>query len=140
MGVHEFDQARWLLGEELELMAATGAGPNTAPRPAADPDCATILGRSAGGAAVTVSLGRHFPHADSCWLEIWGTAGYERIPFMWGLDDETVFERSMVRQAEAFARAVRGSPCEGAQVQDAIAALTFAHRAAAMMADSGAST
>jgi myo-inositol 2-dehydrogenase/D-chiro-inositol 1-dehydrogenase len=130
MGVHEFDQARWLLGDEFESIVAVPAGPSTQPRPASDPDSAVLLATTTRGAAVTVSLGRHFPHPDSCWVEIWGTSGYARIPFMWGDDGDQVFRVSMRRQAEAFARAVAGGPCEGAQAADAIAAQRVAARAA----------
>jgi myo-inositol 2-dehydrogenase / D-chiro-inositol 1-dehydrogenase len=130
MGVHEFDQTRWLLGQEFQWVVATAAGPSSAPRPPADPDAATILGGLSGGAAVTVSLGRRFPHADSCWLELWGTEGYARLPFMWDAAGDEVFRNSMQRQAEAFARAVRGAPCEGAQAADAVAAQTVAGWAA----------
>ncbi len=135
MGVHEIDQARWLLGAEFESIAAAPAGPSTQPRPAADPDSAVLLATTSTGVAVTISLGRQFPYSDSCWIEIWGTRGYERIPFMWDTDGEEVFRRSMRLQAEAFARAVRGGACEGAQAQDAIAAQVVAARAAAALAE-----
>jgi myo-inositol 2-dehydrogenase/D-chiro-inositol 1-dehydrogenase len=126
MGVHEFDQTRWLLGQEFEWVVATAAGPSLTERVAADPDAATILARLSGDTAATISLGRRFPHADSCWLEIWGTDGYERLAFMWDTAGDDVFRSSMARQAEAFARAVRGARCEGAQARDAVAALTVA--------------
>ena len=61
---------------------------------------------------------------------MWGTTGYARIPFMWGADGDEVFQVSMRRQAEAFARALRGGVCEGAQAQDAIAAQLVAAEAA----------
>ena len=44
MGVHEFDQVRWLLGDEFESIVAVPAGPSTQPRPATDPDSAVLLG------------------------------------------------------------------------------------------------
>lgn len=129
MGVHEFDQVRWLLGHEFESIVAVPAGPSTQQRPPTDPDSALLLATTAGGAAVTISLGRHFPHPDSCWVEIWGTGGYARIPFMWAAEGDAVFSVSMRRQAEAFVRAIRGGPCEGAQAADAIAAQLVAARA-----------
>jgi myo-inositol 2-dehydrogenase / D-chiro-inositol 1-dehydrogenase len=136
MGVHEFDEVRWLVGQEFRWVTATAAGPSTAPRTPGDPDATTILAALSGGAAATISLGRRFPHADSCWLEIWGTDGYERIPFMWGAPGDEVFRSSMTRQAEGFARAFRGGACEGAQGADAVAALTVAEwTAAALSAD-----
>jgi myo-inositol 2-dehydrogenase/D-chiro-inositol 1-dehydrogenase len=134
MGVHEFDQTRWLLGQEFEWLAATAAGVSTAARAATDPDSATVLGRLSGGAAATISLGRSFPHQDSCWVEVWGTGGYERLPYMWDAAGEEVFGSAMRRQAEAFARAVRGAACEGAQGEDAVVALTIAEWAAGALA------
>ncbi len=135
MGVHEFDQTRWLLGQEFRWVVATAAGPSSAERAPADPDSATMLAQLSGGSAATISLGRRFPHDDSCWLEVWGTDGYERLPFMWDAAGDEVFRSSMRRQAEAFARALRGAPCEGAQAADAVAAQTVAGWAADALAD-----
>jgi myo-inositol 2-dehydrogenase/D-chiro-inositol 1-dehydrogenase len=138
MGVHEFDQIRWLLGQEFEWVSGAAAGPGAEPRARSDPDAATLLGQLSGGAAVTISLGRCFPHADSCWLEVWGTEGYERLTFMWDTAGDEVFRRSMRRQAEAFASAVRGEEFEGAGGADAVAALTVAEMAAESLAAGGA--
>jgi myo-inositol 2-dehydrogenase/D-chiro-inositol 1-dehydrogenase len=133
MGVHEFDQTRWLLGQEFEWILAAHAGQSSEPRDPADPDSATFLAQLSGGASATISLGRHFPHADSCWLEVWGTEGYERLTFMWDTTGDEVFRHSMKRQAEAFARAVRGGEREGADGADAFAALSVAELAAASL-------
>jgi len=135
MGVHEFDQTRWLLGQEFEWIAAAQAGRGSEARNPADPDCATLLAQLSDGASATISLGRRFPHADSCWLEVWGTEGYERLTFMWDSAGEDVFRRSMKRQAEAFARAARGGEREGAGGADAFAALSVAELAAASLAN-----
>jgi myo-inositol 2-dehydrogenase/D-chiro-inositol 1-dehydrogenase len=144
MGVHEIDQIRWLLGEQIEWVAAVAAGrlPPEATS-ATDPDSAVVLAKLSRGAAATISLGRRFPHADSCWLEVWGTRGYERVPFMWDADvwsdgSDEVFVGAMRAQAEAFARAVRGAPCEGAGGDDAVAALTVAAQVAESLASSAA--
>ena len=144
MGVHEIDQIRWLLGQQVQWVAAAGAG--RLPREAAsasDPDAAVVLAKLSGGSAATISLGRRFPYADSCWLELWGTRGYERVPFMWDADvwsdaSDEVFVDAMRAQAEAFARAVRGGPCEGAGGDDAVAALTIAAQVAESLAGGGA--
>ena len=144
MGVHEIDQIRWLLGEQIEWVAAVAGGrlpPEAAS--AADPDAAVVLAKLSGGAAATISLGRRFPHADSCWLELWGTRGYERLPFMWDADvwgdaSDEIFVGAMQAQAEAFARAVRGGPCEGAGGDDAVAALTVAAQVAESLAGGSA--
>jgi myo-inositol 2-dehydrogenase/D-chiro-inositol 1-dehydrogenase len=135
MGVHEFDQARWLLGQEFEAIRATAAGVSTE-RPGDDPDHATLLASMSAGSAVIVSLGRRFPHEDSCWLEVWGTDGHERLEFMWGMNGQRVFADAMVRQAEAFARALGGAPPEGAGADDAVVALAVARRAGQALAAS----
>jgi myo-inositol 2-dehydrogenase/D-chiro-inositol 1-dehydrogenase len=137
MGVHEFDQARWLLGQELEWVCAAPAGPSSVPRPGDDPDNALVMAGMSGGAAVTVSLGRRFAQEDSCWLEIWGGQGYARVPFMWGAEGQAVFRACMVRQAEAFAVAVRGGAQHGAGGNDAVAALAAAELAAQSLRDGG---
>lgn len=137
MGVHEFDQVRWLVGQDVRWVAAAPAGPSASPRVSADPDCATILAQLSGGASAVVSLGRRFPYADSCWLEVWGTEGYERLTFMWDRAGQEVFARSMRRQAEAFARALRGGRADGAGGEDAVAALSAAEAAAASLSGGG---
>jgi myo-inositol 2-dehydrogenase/D-chiro-inositol 1-dehydrogenase len=144
MGVHEIDQIRWLLAQEIERVTALAAGslPPEATS-AADPDAAVVLAKLSGAAVATISLGRRFPHADSCWLELWGTRGYERVPFMWDADvwseaSDEVFVGAMQAQAEAFARAVRGGPCEGAGGDDAVAALTVAAQVAESLTDNAA--
>ena len=129
MCVHEFDQTRWLLGQEIEWLTATTAGPDNG-HPANDPDAALILAGLSGGTAATVSVGRRFPIEDSCWVEVWGTNGHERVSFMWGADGEQVFSAGMRTQVESFARAARGGPLEGADGADAVAALNAAELAA----------
>jgi myo-inositol 2-dehydrogenase/D-chiro-inositol 1-dehydrogenase len=129
MAVHELDQIRWLLGQEIAWLLATPADPDQN-HVAADPDAALILARLSGGAAATVSLGRRFPLEDSCWVEVWGTEGHERVPFMWGADGAQVFLDAMVAQAESFARAVSGAGLEGAGGRDAVASLAAAEQAA----------
>ena len=62
MGVHEFDQTRWLLGQDMAWVSAA-RGRAVREARAADPDAAVMLAQLAGGAAATVSLGRRFPHA-----------------------------------------------------------------------------
>jgi myo-inositol 2-dehydrogenase/D-chiro-inositol 1-dehydrogenase len=138
MGVHELDQVRWLLGQEIAWVAAAPAGPSTtASVSARDPDAATVLARLSGGATATISLGRRFPYADSCWIEAFGTAGYRRVPFMWDAAGDQVFLDAMVAQAEAFARAIRGGALEGAGGADAVAAMTAAELVADALAEGG---
>ena len=61
------------------------------------------------------------------------------MPFMWNADvwsdaGDQVFVGAMQAQAEAFARAVQGGPCEGAGGDDAVAALTVAAHVAESLA------
>jgi myo-inositol 2-dehydrogenase / D-chiro-inositol 1-dehydrogenase len=139
MGVHEFDQTRWLLGQEVSWVAAVPAGPSeTDPVAPNDPDAASILLQLSGGAAATVSLGRRFPQADSCWAEVWATRGYERVPFMWAQGSEQAFVGAITAQLEGFVRAVTGGRAEGAGGEDAVAALTVAEAVASALAEAHA--
>jgi myo-inositol 2-dehydrogenase / D-chiro-inositol 1-dehydrogenase len=144
MGVHEIDQTRWLLGQEFETVSAVpGGAMPAAAAGAADPDAAVVLARLSGEAAGVISLGRRFPHADSCWLEVWGSEGYERLPFMWDADvwapgSSPVFLAAMRAQVEAFARTVRGTPLQGAGGADAVAALEVAARIGDALSQSSA--
>jgi myo-inositol 2-dehydrogenase/D-chiro-inositol 1-dehydrogenase len=142
MGIHEFDQIRWLTGQEIEWVCAAGYRSSVPPRPATDPDAATILAGLSGGGAAVVSLGRRFPFADSMWLELWGTDGYERVPFMWDPvlreDGEDPFMRTVTAQVRSFAGAVRGGPREGAGGADAAAGLRAASLAVTSLRNGGA--
>jgi myo-inositol 2-dehydrogenase/D-chiro-inositol 1-dehydrogenase len=130
MGVHEFDQVRWLLGQEFEKVAAIPAGAPGADAAPSDPDSAVVLARLSGGTAVSITLGRHFGEQDSCWFEAFGRDGYERCAFMWGPDGEQAFLAALAAQADAFADAVRGGSRKGAGAGDAVAALATAGRVA----------
>ncbi len=144
MGVHEIDQTRWLLGQDFDWVAAAPGGTLPADASsAADPDAAVVLAQLSGGAAATISMGRRFPHADSVWVEIWGTEGYARLPFMWDADvwadgSSPVFLAGMRAQAESFARTIRGAAQEGAGGEDAIATLQIAARIAASLQEAAA--
>ncbi|MGN6378393.1 MAG: Gfo/Idh/MocA family protein [Gaiellales bacterium] len=120
MGVHEFDQMRWLTGQEIDAVVAV---------PADAPDGAGVLARMSAGAVGLASLGRAFGQADSCWVEVIGTRGHAREPFMWGDDGQRVFLEATVAQLEAFAAAVRSGTVAGADGDDAIAALETAQQA-----------
>jgi myo-inositol 2-dehydrogenase / D-chiro-inositol 1-dehydrogenase len=133
MGVHEFDQLRWLASQEIEEVTATGYLPAGAEVSADDPDAAALVVRLSGGTIGIVSLGRRFAPGDSCWTEVMGTGGHRRAQFMWGDGAERAFRSALAAQAEAFADAVRGGEPRGASGEDAVAALTAAERAAAAL-------
>jgi myo-inositol 2-dehydrogenase / D-chiro-inositol 1-dehydrogenase len=127
MGVHEIDQARWLTGQEIASVTAVPGGPGD--HPDADPDVAAITARLTGGTVLIVSLGRTFSEGDCCWVEVFGTEGYERVPFVWGELGDEVFHSALAAQAEAFAGAVRGAAPTGAGATDAVASLRAAELA-----------
>ena len=130
MGVHEFDQARWLTGGNLVGVKAVASAVVTDPEAAGDPDAAQAIARATTGATVVVSLGRYFPLGDVASVEIYGTRGYELLRFLDPVGGEAAQLNALARQAAAFARYVRGGACEGASVDDAVAALEAAVAAA----------
>jgi myo-inositol 2-dehydrogenase/D-chiro-inositol 1-dehydrogenase len=137
MGVHEFDQARWLSGQEFVSSSSLASGVAEEPWPG-DPESAHALATLSRGTTAVISLGRRFPLGDVCKVEVFGTKGWEECRFLWPpTADETFFEALKV-QAESFARYARGGPREGAGGDDAVAALEASQRAAAGMAGGGA--
>src|SRR5207237_7702263 len=114
MGVHEFDQIRWLTGQEIEEVHALPASATSEEPVPGDPESVAVMARLSDGAVATVSLGRRFPHGDCCWMELMGIDGYARSLFMWGEGGTQVFPEALVAQVEAFAAAVRGETQLGA--------------------------
>ena len=129
MGVHEFDQTRWLTGQEFGDISALASGVAAEPWPG-DPESAQALCKLSGGSSALVSLGRRFPLGDVCKVEVFGTRGADECRFLWPpTADDTFFEALKV-QAERFAAYARGGKREGAGGDDAAAALAAAERAA----------
>src|SRR6202162_838295 len=136
MGVHEFDQARWLSGQEFVGSTSLASGVAEEPWPG-DPESAHALAELSGGTTAVISLGRRFPLGDVCKVEVFGTKGWEECRFLWPpTADDTFFEALKV-QAESFARYARGGPREGAGGDDAVAALEGSERGAARTATGG---
>jgi myo-inositol 2-dehydrogenase / D-chiro-inositol 1-dehydrogenase len=121
MGVHEFDQVRWLTGQEFVGVSAVGSAAGVG----GDPDCAQLVARLSGGSTAVVSLGRWYPAGDSCKVEVFGTKGSASSWFLRPGDGDAVFLAALRDQAEDFASAAR----RGASVGDAVAALTVAELA-----------
>src|SRR5215472_8947184 len=88
MGVHEFDQMRWLTGQEIASLAAVASGlvpgglvhhdPGHGPRRSADVDSAQVILELSGGSCGIVSLGRFHPAGDMARAEAFGTNGTVR--------------------------------------------------------------
>ncbi len=143
MGVHEFDQARWLLDSDLATLGAVGTAPTaTAPRvPGAlqpDLDGAQLVGQTTSGVPVAVSLGRYYQGGDMVRVEVFGTDEHVVHDVLTPDDGEAVQLLALERQACAFADYVAGGPCTGATIDDAVAALEIASSAQALLPPQGA--
>lgn len=128
MGVHEFDQIRWLTGQEFVVLNPLAASAVSEPPVPGDAASAQVLSSLSGGSNALVSLGRRFPLGDVCRVEVFGTRDAEDCRFLWPPDGEAVFLQALQRQAEGFANWVRGGEVTGATAADAIAALEAAEQ------------
>jgi len=136
MGVHEFDQLRWLTGQDIGALAAVASGVvagglGEPPDQTADVDSAQVIAELSGGGSGVISLGRFHPAGDMARAEAFGTRGTARCDFLDPADGERAQLEAVRRQAESFAAFARGGPCDGATGADAIAALDAAERAGA---------
>ncbi|HEX9623330.1 MAG TPA: Gfo/Idh/MocA family oxidoreductase [Streptosporangiaceae bacterium] len=121
MGVHEFDQIRWLTGQEFTAMHTARTGARGGKQ--SDPDCAQIVAELDGGSTAVISLGRWHPAGDSVKVEVYGTKGTANDWFLHPVGGEAVFHQALRAQAEDFARLVRTGVGSGARAADAVAAL-----------------
>jgi myo-inositol 2-dehydrogenase/D-chiro-inositol 1-dehydrogenase len=117
MGVHEFDQIRWLTGQEIVHL--TSASHPTQ-------EAAQALATLSNGATGLISLGRRYPLGDVCRVEVFGERDSQDCRFLWPPDADTVFQAALCHQAEAFAR----GDTTGATAEDAVAAHSAAEQAA----------
>lgn len=133
MGVHEFDQLRWLAGQDITELHALPAVVSADLAVAGDADSAQVLCRLSRGGTGFVSLGRRFPDGDVCWAQVFGSRNAEECRFLWPPDAEVAFLQALRDQAAGFARYARGGPREGAQAADAVAALKAAQTASRVL-------
>ena len=136
MGVHEFDQLRWLTGQDITSLSAVASGLvpgglGEPPHQAPDVDGAQVIAQLSGGGTGFISLGRYHPAGDMARAEAFGTRGTVRCDFLDPAEGERAQLEAVRLQAESFAAFARGSPCEGATGADAIAALEAAEQASA---------
>jgi myo-inositol 2-dehydrogenase/D-chiro-inositol 1-dehydrogenase len=131
MGVHEFDQIRWLSGQDLGESSVVSPPLSEDVGGGKDVDSAQAIAPLSGGATAFVSLGRYFPGGDMARVEVFGTLDAVRIDFLDPKDGERAQLDALVRQAEGFATFATGGPRSGASIQDAAAALEAAERASA---------
>jgi myo-inositol 2-dehydrogenase/D-chiro-inositol 1-dehydrogenase len=130
MGVHEFDQLRWLTGQEIGRLAAAASTVAVDPPVPGDPESVELLANLSGGTVALVSLGRRFPLGDMCRVEVIGTRGFADRPFLWPPTGDQVFTEALRAQLDAFATAAAGGERRGATAADAVEALLAATRAA----------
>jgi myo-inositol 2-dehydrogenase/D-chiro-inositol 1-dehydrogenase len=142
MGVHEFDQLRWLTGQDITGLSAVASGlvpgglgepPDQAP----DVDGAQVIAQLSGGGTGFISLGRYHPAGDMARAEAFGTRGTVRCVFLDPAEGERAQLEAVRLQAESFAAFARGGPCGGATGADAIAALEAAEQAGAAIRVAG---
>lgn len=131
MGVHEFDQIRWLSGQEIGPLSVVSPPLSENVGDGKDVDSAQAIAPLSGGATAFVSLGRYFPGGDMARVEVFGTRDAVRLDFVDPKDGERAQLDALVRQAEGFATFATGGPRSGASIQDAAAALEAAERALA---------
>ena len=129
MGVHEFDQLRWLTDQDITETSAVAAKVATEQPVPGDAESAQVLCSLSRGSTGFVSLGRRYPAGDVCWAEVFGTRNAEMCRFLWPPDAESAFLDALRLQAESFARYAGGGPREGASAADAMAALVAARSA-----------
>jgi myo-inositol 2-dehydrogenase / D-chiro-inositol 1-dehydrogenase len=139
MGVHEFDQMRWLTGQDIVSLAAVVSGlvpgglmrdvPGEGPRRYADVDSAQVIAELSGGGCGIVSLGRFHPAGDMARAEAFGEKGTVRCDFLDPAEGERAQLAALREQAESFADFASGGTCTGATGADAIAALEAATKA-----------
>jgi myo-inositol 2-dehydrogenase/D-chiro-inositol 1-dehydrogenase len=137
MAVHEFDQMRWLSGQEIEALHAVAAQTLSDAPVAGDAESAQVLCALSGGATGLVSLGRRFPLGDVCKMEVFGTRDAEECRFLWPPSADQAFLEALRLQAESFVRWVGGAAAEGASALDAVAALDAAERASRIFQNEG---
>lgn len=134
MGVHEFDQARWLTGSDFTSMTSFASPSISDAEVTNDPDSAQVLCETTSGATVFISLGRHYSGGDMASVEVFGSNDHVLSLFLNPEDGERAQLEALVLQAQAFAEYANGGPGRGASIDDAIAALEAAGRAVDQLA------
>jgi myo-inositol 2-dehydrogenase/D-chiro-inositol 1-dehydrogenase len=127
MGVHEFDQLRWLVGGEIAHVAGVSGAVGWDAPVEGDPELVALSAVTDGGVAADIVLARRYPPGETVRIEVVGLERAERLDFVAPPNGDETIAAALRAQAEDFALA-RG---EGATVEDAISALDAAERAKA---------
>ena len=129
MGVHEFDQLRWLTGRDVVAVHGVAGSVGFDAPVEGDPECVELSVELEGGIAAAITLARRYPPGETCRVEVIGLDGAERVEFVAPPDGDETIAAALRAQAEDFARGGRG----GTTIGDAIAALGAAQRAKATL-------
>ena len=106
MGVHEFDQLRWLTGQDIGGLSAVASG--SAPDGIADVDGAQVILTLTGGATGFVSLGRYHPGGRHRVGRGVRHPRHERCDVIDPAEGEAAQLEALRRQAESFAAFAAG--------------------------------
>ena len=130
MGVHEFDQLRWLTGQEITTVTGVAGSVGWDPPVEGDPELVQLALGLDGGTAATITLARRYPPGEFCRIEVVGLDASEQLDFVSPPTGEETIAAALRAQAEDFA----GGGSEGATVADALAAVEVAERAKTALA------
>jgi len=134
MGVHEFDQVRWMTGQEFGPMSWTPSGISVDPVIDGDPESGVIVSRLSRGTTALITLGRAYPVGDMCSVEVVGPDRAKLDEFLVPGDGDIAFVDAIARQAAAFVAFVtEGVPWSGASIDDAVAAIEAAEQVSALI-------
>jgi myo-inositol 2-dehydrogenase / D-chiro-inositol 1-dehydrogenase len=129
MGVHEFDQIRWLTGREIVGVHGVAGAVGFDEPVDGDPEFVELSVELEGGIAAAVTLARRYPPGETCRVEVIGLDRAERVDFVEPPDGDDTIAAALRAQAEDFARGGGA----GTTIEDAVAALAAAHRAKAAL-------
>ena len=124
MGVHEFDQLRWLTGRDVFAVRGVAGAVGLDPPVDGDPELVQLSVELDGGIAGAVTLARRYPPGETCRVEVIGLDGAERIDFVAPPNGDDTIAAALRAQAEDFARGGGA----GASIDAAVAALDAAQR------------
>jgi myo-inositol 2-dehydrogenase/D-chiro-inositol 1-dehydrogenase len=133
MGVHEFDQLRWLTGQEVADVTGAASSVWSEPPVEGDPESVSLAVWLSGGATALVSLARRHPPGDVCRVEVVGTRAAARLEFLAPPHGDETLLAALSAQARDFAAAIGGAASAGASADDATRALAAAERARAAL-------
>jgi myo-inositol 2-dehydrogenase/D-chiro-inositol 1-dehydrogenase len=129
MGVHEFDQLRWLTGREIVSVTGVAGRVGWDEPIDGDPELVQLALMLEGGISATITLARRYPPGEFCRIEVVGLHAAEQLDFVAPPDGDETIAAALRAQAEDFAFE-RGGGATGA---DALAALEAAERAKAAL-------